>query len=313
LTKLRIALIGLGDIAQKAYLPVVANHAEITPVLSTRNPSVLAEIQKRYRINETYTDLNDLITASPDAVMIHSNTASHFTLAKRCIEAGIATFVDKPLSFSIDECQQLISLAKEYDVPFYVGFNRRFAPLLADIENKTHDKKGINHVRWQKNRVGLPASPRSFVYNDFIHLVDGLRFFAQIPPNEILKNLQINHVLQKGLLAHVQVQFQHNNAIFEASMNRVSGITEERLEVFLADEKIQIDSLTQGTHYKNGQQLPLGFNDWQSHLTTRGFNDMMDDWLTEIKTSKANHQRLDDILASHQLCETIVQAIEQNI
>lgn len=39
---MRIALVGLGDIAQKAYLPLLASDEQVTPLLCTRNPAVLA-------------------------------------------------------------------------------------------------------------------------------------------------------------------------------------------------------------------------------------------------------------------------------
>ena len=58
--KKRIALIGLGDIAKKAYLPIIANHSKITPILCTRNTEVLKELSNQYRINETYSSVDAL-------------------------------------------------------------------------------------------------------------------------------------------------------------------------------------------------------------------------------------------------------------
>jgi len=304
LNKIRIALIGLGDIAQKAYLPIIANHTEIQPILCTRNPKTLADLQAKYRITESYNDVQQLIANKPDAVMIHTATASHFSIAQQCLNAGIATFVDKPLSLHIEECELLVALAKERNVAFYVGFNRRFAPLISPLVEKY-----LVHVRWQKNRIALPASPREFIFNDFIHLVDGLRFLAKLPADELPESLHVNSLFQQDLLANVHIQFQHNNVLFEGSMNRVSGITEERLEVFSPNEKYQIDSLTTGEHYQAGKVVPLGFNDWQSYLFTRGFEQMLAQWLADIKHGAANEVRLQEIIASHRFCEKIVAKI----
>ena len=41
---MRIALIGLGDIAQKAYLPLLMSDERVTPLLCTRSPSVLGKL-----------------------------------------------------------------------------------------------------------------------------------------------------------------------------------------------------------------------------------------------------------------------------
>jgi len=49
---MRIALIGLGDIAQKAYLPLLASDERVTPLLCTRSPAVLDKLARQYRIAE---------------------------------------------------------------------------------------------------------------------------------------------------------------------------------------------------------------------------------------------------------------------
>ncbi len=303
--KLRIALIGLGDIAQKAYLPIIANHREIHPILCTRNPNTLAKLKAQYRIDEVYTDIQDLISHKPDAVMIHTATESHFSLAKQCLTAGIATFVDKPLSLNLAECEALVDLARTKDTPLYVGFNRRFAPLIKPLADKE-----ATHIRWQKNRVALPATAREFVFNDFIHVVDGLRFLAKLPTNILLKSLQVNTFKHEGLIANVHIQFNHENVLFEGSMNRLSGVTEEKLEVFLPDEKYNIESLVGGSHFCKGNKTSLDFSDWHSYLFTRGFEHMITDWINDIKIGCANEVRLNEIIASHRLCETIVTSIE---
>jgi len=304
LKKLRIALIGLGDIAKKAYLPIIANHKEIEPILCTRNAATLANLQHQYRINEAYQTINELIAAQPDAVMIHSATASHFQMAKQCLEAGIATFVDKPLSYSLTECEILISLARDKNIPFYIGFNRRFAPLISPLSPLT-----FTNVRWQKNRVALPAPVREFIYDDYIHVLDGLLFLSACKSFDAIDNIKVHAIAQDNSLCSVHTQLTVNGTLFEGSMNRISGCTEERIEAFLYDEKYQIDSLIKGEHYQSGTPTPLGFNDWQSHLYTRGFIDMIDDWLKDIKLGRHNNHRLNDIHMSHHLCEHIVQEI----
>jgi virulence factor len=302
LKKLRIALIGLGDIAQKAYLPIIANHKEIQPILCTRNAATLASLQCKYRIEEGYQTIPELIATQPDAVMIHSATSSHFQIAKQCLAAGIATFVDKPLSYSLIECDLLISLARDKNLPFYIGFNRRFAPLISPLA-----ELAFTNVRWQKNRVALPAPVREYIYDDYIHVLDGLLFLSNCKSFDAIENINVHASTQDDLIYSLHCNFAVEGTLFEGSMNRISGHTEERIEVFLNDEKYQIESLTKGEHYKSGKLTPLGFNDWQSQLYTRGFVDMIDDWLSDIKRGLSNNSRLRDIQTSHNLCEHIVK------
>lgn len=46
----------------------------------------------------------------------------------RLLEAGVATYVDKPLAYELADSQRLVRLAEERGVSLTVGFNRRHAP-----------------------------------------------------------------------------------------------------------------------------------------------------------------------------------------
>jgi len=301
LQKLRIALIGLGDIAQKAYLPIVANNSKVSPILCTRNAKVLKQLAERYRIDETYSDISTLIKQRPDAVMIHSSTESHFELVSRFLHAGIPVFVDKPLCYSLDEAEILLNLASQKQVLLYLGFNRRFAPLIKAL----HKEQNPIQINWQKNRVNLAADARSFIFDDFIHVADSLRFLAE----GVIDNLQVFSQSHKGQLEALQVQWQQNETLLTGAMNRISGITQERVEYYTRGNKWEIDALVSGVHYQNGSQQPLVFDNWENTLYKRGFIDLFDDWLLALQASKFDADRIQDIWETHNLCEAIVNKI----
>ncbi len=305
---MRIGIVGLGDIARKAYLPVVACHADVQPILCTRNADVLARVAAQYRIPETVSELDQLIAAQPDAVMVHTATHTHAEIVRRLLNEGIPVFVDKPLSYKLAECEELLNLAAAKNVSLTLGFNRRFAPLMSPLGQS----QMLVHARLQKNRTRLPDDPRIFIYDDFIHVLDSLRFIAP----GVLHDLQVFAYGKLGSLASLQVQWQAGASLLTGSMNRVSGVTEERLEVFTEDQKWQIDNLSSGIHHSNlqGQSASartLGFNDWDNTLYKRGFVTMFDAWLAQLNTGNASDY--EDILATHQLCERVVQIVEAQL
>lgn len=303
---MRIGMLGLGDIACKAYLPVVAAHAEVVPLLCTRNPERLAMLARQYRVRETYTGLRELIAARPDAVMIHSATDTHASFACQLLEQGIPVFVDKPLSYHLHECEALLELAAAKKASLTMGFNRRYAPLIQPLGQC----EALVQARLQKNRTRLPADPRVFIYDDFIHVLDTLRYIA---PGDI-DDLQVHAYGRTGELASVQVQWKCGKSLLTGSMNRVSGQTEERLEVFAEDQKWQVDNLSQGMHFSNldkPSHSKLGFSDWDNTLHKRGFVDMFAAFLVQLQAGKASNYA--DILASHALCERVVIEVEQQL
>ena len=299
--KKRIALIGLGDIAKKAYLPIIANHSAIEPILCTRNKNVLKDLATQYRINEVYLDVNILIENKPDAVMIHSSTESHFDLVLKLLEAKIPVFVDKPLCYSLQETETLLNIAKQNKVLLYLGFNRRFAPLISSLKNEENP----THIFWQKNRTNLPAKPRVFIFDDFIHVIDSLRFLG----NGAIKNLQVFSRTNNDLLESIHVQWQQNETLLRGSMNRVSGITEEHIEYYSKGSKWQIEELVSGALFKNETKQSIGFNNWDNTLYKRGFVDLIEDWLQALNEPNFNSNRIQDIWDTHYLCETILENV----
>ncbi|MBU2886872.1 Gfo/Idh/MocA family oxidoreductase [Gilvimarinus agarilyticus] len=297
---MRLALVGLGDIAQKAYLPAVIQHLPVTPVLCTRNHSTLHQLAERYRISECYTDFAELLRSRPDAVMIHSSTESHYALAQAALAAGIPTFVDKPLSYRLEEAEHLIALAQAEDTPLFCGFNRRYAPLY----QKALAVPSVSIV-YQKHRHNLADEARHYVYDDFIHVLDFVRFCSA----KSVQNIQVHACHRAGRLANVTVAWQHSGTSCIASMNRISGQTRERLECSGDNISWQVDNLSQGLQMENNQASPIGFGDWQETLYKRGFYTMLEAFMQQVKSGRADREYLQGVLHTHRLCEEVLQQI----
>lgn len=109
----RVALIGIGDIARKVYLPLLSRHdqAEIVGVLSHSSATVQRAVQT-YRLQKGTTDLNELLSWDIDAVFVHSPTPTHYELVTRCLEHGVSVYVDKPLSYDLEESRRMAELAE---------------------------------------------------------------------------------------------------------------------------------------------------------------------------------------------------------
>jgi virulence factor len=300
-TKINIALIGLGGIAQKAYLPIIANHSKINPILCTRNSEVLNQLSRQYRIDRIYNNVDELIKSNIDAAMVHSATESHYPIILKLLKAGIPVFVDKPLSYSIKESEELLSLAAQKGILLYLGFNRRFAPLIHSLANQPNPI----HIIWQKHRVNLPGDPRVFIFDDFIHVIDSLRFLGE---GEI-EDLQVFSRLQNGKLESIQAQWKQGATLMNGMMNRISGLTEERVEYFTPENKWQIENLTTGWHFRKENKTTIEFDNWESTLYKRGFINMIEDWIDVLLNGKFDSNRNQEIWETHHLCESILKQI----
>lgn len=299
---MRIALVGLGDIAQKAYLPLLASDERVTPLLCTRNPAVLAKLARQYRIAECFSELGDLLASGPDAVMIHAATAVHLELAAQCLRAGIPTFVDKPLCDNLAGVEELANLAMAQDCPLFVGFNRRYLPAMSAART---DNQLLTELNWQKHRHALPGLPRQFLFDDCIHVLDSLCFYGGAPRGDLHAVLR-RSPQQLELLAGVSVAWQSGQVAVSGSMNRSAGITEERIDAYGDNLSLHLENCTRGTIARDKTLQTLAPDDWQPVLAQRGFVAMLDHWYRQIGVGKADGALIESYLQSHRLAERLV-------
>jgi virulence factor len=295
---MKIGMIGIGDIAQKAYLPVMTKKKDVDIILCSRNETLLKELTRSYRGLQYVTNIKELIDAQVDAVFVHAATTAHYDICKELLENGIHVYVDKPVSYHIEETRQLFQLAKEKNKILRVGFNRREAPLVKNL--KELDKPDI--VICQKNRVNQPSEIRTFILDDFIHVVDTIRYLLE----DKVVSYHVKGIIKDKLLYSVTLQLIGQQGTAIGIMNRESGKTEERLEYICAGEKRILEDLNSLTIYKNGVETRQKFGDWEPVLNRRGFEQITDCFLKDIGDKNAYMEQDEFSLETHELCEEII-------
>lgn len=302
---MKIGMIGLGDIAQKAYLPVIATRSDVEPFLCTRNQAVLREIGNQYRIaqEKQFSNLRDLIAAGITAAFVHAATEAHYEILQELLSAGVHVYVDKPVDYFYENSKRLVELAKEHDCALMVGFNRRFAPAYRQVAEQAQP----DLVLMQKNRVDLAAPVRGVILDDFIHVVDTLRFYCP----DTVKDMQVRWKMRGGKLTYVVVELCGSRFTAIGMMNRESGITEEILEVIGIGKKWKVTDVRDTVYYHDGEHKTK-MGDWVSVGVARGFKAIVEDFLSLVKEgSKTDFLAVaKDNLKTHELCEQIVQRIE---
>ncbi|MFD4915252.1 Gfo/Idh/MocA family protein [Streptomyces virginiae] len=299
---MKVGCIGLGDIAQKAYLPVLTTRPGIELHLQTRNPDALERVGDTHHVPAArrHTDLDALLAEGLDAAFVHAATVAHPEIVTRLLESGVPTYVDKPLAYELSSSRQLVERAERLGVSLAVGFNRRFAPAYAQCADHAREL-----IVMQKNRVGLPEDPRTLVLDDFIHVVDTLRFLL---PGEA-DHFDVRAVVREGLMHQVVLQLSGAGFTALGIMNRLSGSTEEILEVSGRDTKRQVVNLAEVIDHK-GQPTVRRRGDWVPVARQRGIEQVVDHFLEAVAAGTTLSAR--DALRTHELCERVVSsALEQ--
>lgn len=130
MAKTKIAVIGLGGIAQLVHLPLLVkfNDLEVKAVAEI-NRNRLNTIADKFSIKERYTDYKEMLARTdPDAVIIATPTSTHKDVAIDCLKAKKDILVEKPLARSFQEAKPIIDAARKSRRKIMVGMNIRYRP-----------------------------------------------------------------------------------------------------------------------------------------------------------------------------------------
>jgi virulence factor len=300
---MKIGIVGLGNICKKAYLPVITAVEGIDLIFCTRNKEKLEKLSEKYRVSSYVTSVDDLIALKVDAAFVHTSTESHVEIIEKLLTHGVHVYVDKPISYDYRESLRMAELSKRVGKILMVGFNRRFAPMYKAL--KKHGKANI--VTIEKNRVGKPNDVTTFILDDFIHVVDTLRFLMD---GEIT-DIKVHGFKKQGLLYNVVVTLSNENITAIGIMNRDSGMAEEVVEYMSSGNKLVVRDLVNTTHFKENIETKIKFKDWDPMLYRRGFYHTIECFLHAVENNEPLTPSIEDSLVTHQICEEIINLINK--
>lgn len=303
-----IGIVGLGDIAQKAYLPVLGRHegVRIAGVMS-RTPSTVERIGEQYRIAGRYTQLELLLEQELDAVFVHTPTETHAEVVTACLERGIDVYVDKPLSYDIRESERMAELALKKGRLLGVGFNRRFAPLYREAKAWLDEAGGFDLCIAQKHRNRLQnAAAKMTLYDDLVHMVDTVLWLGAAPYE--LKAF-VRQTDAGGRLLHATGSVAFGSAAAVFSMSRRAGADWERLELHGGGRSVEVDDLETAVFYdqSTGERVRT-FAGWDDTLYRRGFAGVIDHFLQSLDRPELCEIRADQVMETHVLIERLVSS-----
>jgi virulence factor len=300
---IKIGVIGLGDIAQKAYLPVYRTMKDVEFHFYTRNQDKLRSIGAKYRFDHLHADLESLVSSGIVGAFVHSSTSSHEEIVQWLLIRGIHVFVDKPITDYYEGAKRLVELAAEKGLILMTGFNRRYAPSYRKLKEVTKP----NMVIVQKNRKGLPGEPRTFIFDDFIHVVDTMRYLFPHP----IEKLLVNGRMEGDTLYHVVIQFIAQDATAIGIMNRDNGTNEEVVQVMGPLEKRTVSNVSQLLISKDMENIEIRSGDWEPTLLKRGFEQMVGDFIQAVHTNSLPMISARDALETHEICEKIIMKLAE--
>ena len=144
--------------------------------------------EKKYSI-KGFSNISDLINDHHvDIVNICTPTITHFEIAKTTLSNGISTLVEKPLTYSSSQGEELVNLAHDNNAALTVGFVERFNPIIIDIKQNLQKQTYGDPllIEFQReNRWAGVTKDIGVILDSSVHDIDGARWLFNEEPNVV--------------------------------------------------------------------------------------------------------------------------------
>ncbi|MEW5837503.1 MAG: Gfo/Idh/MocA family oxidoreductase [Pseudomonadota bacterium] len=248
MSPLKCAVIGTGYLGKfhadkYAALP----ECELVAIVDTHASAAAAVAEKHACL--ALSDYRDLL-GKVDAVSIAVPTSLHYAIARDFLCAGVHVLVEKPMTTTVEEADELIRLAHEKRCVLMVGHLERFNPAILAMEGLLNEPRFIESTRL------APFKPRatdvSVVLDLMIHDID---IILDIVDSEItaIEASGAAVLTSDTDIANARLSFA-NGCVANVTASRISLKSERKMRLFQKDAYLSVDFQNRVlSSYKRGE------------------------------------------------------------
>ncbi len=184
----RVAVVGLGYWGPNLVRVLVERSDVEVRWICDRDASRLERLTRRYPGIGTTTSLDDVLDDPlVDGVVLATPVHTHYELAKRCMQAGKHTFVEKPLAPSTAQATELIDYSTEQNVVLMCGHTFLFSPPVQAVKRLIDDGElgDLYFVSSSRVNLGLHQRDVSVIWDLGPHDFSILLYWLGCPPTAI--------------------------------------------------------------------------------------------------------------------------------
>lgn len=239
--QLRFGLIGLGY-----WGPKLARNLESLPqasleIVADLNPLALIKAKEERPWITTTPHIEEVFNSNVDAVVIATPVSTHFELARKTLLHGKHVLVEKPLTASVAEAEELIDLAQRQNRILMVGHTFQYSPAVKELRQLIQDGElgNIYCVEIERLNLGLFRNDIDVIWDLAPHDASILLELLGCGPTRIEAHAyahlhpttydvaHLNLEFDTGTTAHIHVSWLH-----PAKVRRVTVIGDKRMAIY---------------------------------------------------------------------------------
>ncbi|GER86755.1 oxidoreductase [Dictyobacter vulcani] len=240
-TDLRFGLIGWGYWGPKIARNLDGLSQASVTMVADLDQNRLASVAVNQPWIKTTTDFHDILNSDVDGVVIAAPVRAHYRLAKEALLHGKHVLVEKPLTASVAEAEELVELAQQRKLILMVGHTFEYSPAVNELRKlvQNGDLGKIYCVEAERVNLGLFRSDINVIWDLAPHDVSILLYLFGKAPERV--KVQANAHLQSHIcdVAHLDLEFPdqmtahiHVSWLHPCKIRRVTVIGDARMVVY---------------------------------------------------------------------------------
>ena len=238
---LRFAVIGWGYWGPKIARNLCALPGASVTMIADTDEGRLASIEVNPWGTRTTARVSDVFHSDVDGVVVATPVRTHFRLAKEALLHGKHVLVEKPLTASLAEAEELVSLAREQGCVLMVGHTFEYSPAVNELRKliQAGDLGRIYSIEAERVNLGLFRNDINVIWDLAPHDVSILLYLLGRHPHQV--KVQAHAHLQPGIhdIAHIDLVFDggmtthiHVSWLHPQRICRVTVIGDRRMAVY---------------------------------------------------------------------------------
>jgi predicted dehydrogenase/threonine dehydrogenase-like Zn-dependent dehydrogenase len=261
-----VGIIGAGNFTSAMILPCLNRNSAKLKYISSSTGLTGTVLAKKYKISHSTTE-NSVIFKDQevDLVLITTRHNSHAALAIEALRYGKNVFIEKPLALNQEELDKLIEVYKQSGKTITVGFNRRFAPLAAEMKRALGNANTPMNIVATMNAGYIPSKVwihdlevgGGRIIGEACHFIDLITYLTGSKVKSVCMNALGTQPEENTDNASILLKYENGtNAVINYFANGSKAYAKERIEVYHQERTLVLDNWRKLKGY--------GFNNFNS-------------------------------------------------
>lgn len=235
MTPLRCGVLGVGRLGA-VHARILGNMEEVELVgVHDRRPERAAEVAAEHACHAF--ESAGALCAESEAVIVAVTTSAHHPVAAAALDGGCHVLVEKPLTPTLEEADDLISRAAASDLVLAVGHVERFNPVVRACRHLLEDPRFVTCLRLA--RFQPRGTDVSVALDLMIHDIDLVLGLVDSPVARV-EAIGVSLITDTVDMANARLRFA-NGAVADVSASRASASPARELRIFQESGYFSLD------------------------------------------------------------------------